>query len=72
MATSGAKNPSIRKFIDVQKALKGASYPASKEDLLKVAKQNGADGDAMEALAAMADDEYANPAQVSKAVGNEG
>lgn len=72
MASTGANNPSICKFIDVQQALKGASYPASKDALLKVAKQNDADEDAMEALAAMADDAYADPAQVSKAVGNEG
>ncbi|MEM5436091.1 DUF2795 domain-containing protein [Paraburkholderia diazotrophica] len=71
MSTSNAKNPAIRKFIDVQKALKGASYPAAKKDLLNTAKQNGADEEAMEALAALPDEQYANPAEVSKAVGNE-
>jgi hypothetical protein len=68
---SNAKNPQIRKFIDVQKALKGADYPAKKDQLLKLAKQNGADEDVMEALAALEDEEFESPAAVSKALGNE-
>lgn len=68
---SNAKNPQIRKFIDVQKALKGADYPARKDALLKLAKQNGADEDVMEALAALGDEEFETPAAVSKAIGNE-
>ncbi|MBP0588289.1 DUF2795 domain-containing protein [Paraburkholderia sp. LEh10] len=71
MTASDAKNPQIRKFIDVQKALKGASYPSRKEELLKTAKGNGADEDVMEALAALSDEEFDSPAAVSKAVGNE-
>ncbi|HVE08361.1 MAG TPA: DUF2795 domain-containing protein [Paraburkholderia sp.] len=66
-----AKNPQIRKFIDVQKALKGASYPATKESLLKTAKENDADEETMEALAALPDTQLDSPAAVSKAVGNE-
>lgn len=68
---SNAKNPQIRKFIDVQKALKGADYPAKKDVLLKLAKQNGAEEDVMEALAALGDEEFDSPAAVSKALGNE-
>ncbi|QYD67060.1 DUF2795 domain-containing protein [Paraburkholderia edwinii] len=68
---SNAKNPQIRKFIDVQKALKGAAYPATKESLLKTAKENGADEEVMEALAALADEPLDSPAAVSKAIGNE-
>jgi hypothetical protein len=71
MTASGAKNPQIRKFIDVQKALKGASYPARKEELLKTAKGNNADEEVMEALAALPDDEFDSPAAISRAVGNE-
>jgi hypothetical protein len=68
---SNAKNPQIRKFIDVQKALKGADYPADKETLLKLAKQNGADEEVMEALAALGGESFESPAAVSKAIGNE-
>ncbi|ALL71789.1 Protein of unknown function (DUF2795) (plasmid) [Paraburkholderia caribensis MBA4] len=63
MSTSHAK------FIDVQKALKGASYPARKDSLLKTAKENDADEAVMEALAALPDEDYDSPAGVSKAVG---
>jgi hypothetical protein len=71
MSTSNPKHESGRKFIDVQKALKGESYPARKEVLLKTAKENDADEDVMEALAALPDEDYESPAAVSKAVGNE-
>jgi hypothetical protein len=71
MTSSNANNPPIRKFIDVQKALNGASYPAVKADLLKTAKDNDADEDVMEALAALPDDPFDSAAAVSKAVGNE-
>lgn len=47
MTASDANNPQIRKFVNVQKALKGASYPARKEELLRIAKGNGADEDVM-------------------------
>ena len=35
---------------DVQKALKGADYPASGEELARLAEDNGADGDLVEKL----------------------
>lgn len=68
---SGAKNPQIRKFIDVQKALKGADYPASKDHLLETARKNGADEEVIQALSGLGDEELDSPAAVSKAIGNE-
>jgi len=68
---SNAKNPQIRKFIDVQKALKGAEYPASKDSLLETAKRNGADQEVIDALAGLGDEKLESPAAVSKAIGNE-
>lgn len=59
------------RFIDVQKALKGASYPADKSNLLETARSNGADRDVIDAIDALPEREYANPADVSKGVGNE-
>ncbi|ALP68450.1 hypothetical protein AN416_36555 (plasmid) [Paraburkholderia caribensis] len=60
---------STARFIEVQKALKGASYPARKDALLKTAKENDADETVMEALAALPDEDYDSPAAVSQAVG---
>lgn len=58
-------------FIDVQKALKGANYPADKKSLIETAKENGADDDVMKRLNDLPDQEYQSPADVSKGVGNE-
>ncbi len=70
-STSSNGGP-IRKFIDVQKALKGASYPADKASLLDTAKGNGADDEVLDALERLPEQEYGSPAEVSKGgVGNE-
>lgn len=71
MATSKSDGGPIRKFVDVQKALRGASYPADKDSLLETAKNNGADDEVMEALNALPDQEYGSPAEVSKGIGQE-
>ncbi|WP_082933293.1 DUF2795 domain-containing protein [Mycolicibacterium elephantis] len=36
--------------IDVQKALSGATYPSSKQNLIELAKTNGADDEIVESL----------------------
>ncbi|MFX1766825.1 DUF2795 domain-containing protein [Paraburkholderia sp. A1RI-2L] len=59
------------RFIDVQKALKGASYPADKQSLLECARSNGASEEVVHALDGLPEREFANPADVSKGVGNE-
>lgn len=55
--------------IQLQKHLKGVDYPASKENLINHAKQNGADEDALSALEQLPDEKYETPTDVSKAVG---
>ena len=55
--------------IQIEKFLKGADYPASKEDLLKLAQQNGADEQVRATLQQLPDQQYGSPADVSKAVG---
>ncbi|MBD2022347.1 DUF2795 domain-containing protein [Leptolyngbya sp. FACHB-36] len=55
--------------IQLQKHLKGMNYPASKDDLIEHAKDNGADENALSVLEQLPDDEYETPAEVSKAVG---
>jgi hypothetical protein len=54
--------------IDIQKALSGMDYPASKEQIVQHAEQNGADAEVLEALRKIEDREYEGPSGVSKAV----
>jgi hypothetical protein len=55
-------------FIQVQKALGGISYPATKEQLIEHARGKKAGQDILEALQNLPDQEYDSPAEVSKAV----
>ncbi|WP_093577965.1 DUF2795 domain-containing protein [Geodermatophilus amargosae] len=52
--------------IDIQKALKGMEYPATKEKILEHAK--GGDEDVVTALQKIDDREYEGPSGVSAAV----
>ncbi len=54
--------------IDIQKALGGIDYPASKEDIVKHARDKGGDSDVIEALEKIEDREYDGPSGVSAAV----
>ncbi|GAA4931776.1 DUF2795 domain-containing protein [Streptomyces coeruleoprunus] len=54
--------------IEIQKSLGGVSYPASKDEIVKQAKQHGADRKIMDALKSMPDKEYDSPAEVNKEV----
>jgi hypothetical protein len=49
--------------------LKGIHFPAQKRDLVQQAKKNGAELDIMQVLNAMPEQEFANIAEVMKAVG---
>jgi len=53
---------------DVQKALKGADYPASREDLVSLAERNGADAEVVDALRDADAGSFDSPADVMKAV----
>ena len=54
--------------IDIQKALSGVDYPASKDDLVSHAERNGGDDEVLEALRTIEDREYEGPSGVSSAV----
>jgi hypothetical protein len=54
--------------IDIQKALSGMDYPASKDQIVQHAEQNGADQEVVEALKKIDDREYEGPSGVSSAV----
>lgn len=58
--------------IDLQKALKGAEYPAGQDDLVSVAKSNGADDTLVKKLGQTGTKRFDGPDEVQKAVfGNE-
>lgn len=52
--------------IDIQKALGGMDYPASKDDIVKHATDKGADDSVLESLRNLADREYDSPTDVNK------
>lgn len=54
--------------IDVQKALKGAHYPAKGKELAKIAEDNGADKELVKQLQQHSKDSYDGPNEVQHAV----
>ena len=54
--------------IDIQKALSGMDYPASRDQIVAHAEQNGADEEILNALRGIDDREYEGPSGVSSAV----
>ena len=60
----GKMNP-----IEVQKHLKGMSYPASKDDIVSTAQGNGADDALLEQLRGMNEKEFTGPDDVMEALG---
>jgi Protein of unknown function (DUF2795) len=55
-------------FIEVQKALGGISYPATRDQLVEHARGKNASKDILDALQSLPDREYDGPNEVSKAV----
>ncbi len=49
--------------------LRGVDFPARKDDLMRRARENGADGDVLEVIESMPDEEFGNMADVMKAYG---
>jgi Protein of unknown function (DUF2795) len=56
--------------IQLQKHLSGVDYPASKEELVKHARQRGADQEALRTLESLPRDRFNSPNDVSEAVGD--
>jgi len=54
----------------VQKFLKGVDYPASKDDLISIAEQEGADENVQAILEQLPDVEYSSPVEVSEGIGS--
>lgn len=55
--------------VELQKHLKGVDYPASKEDLIKNAEQQGADDNALFMLKQLPDRQYEKPTDVNHEIG---
>ncbi|WP_169978969.1 MULTISPECIES: DUF2795 domain-containing protein [unclassified Microbispora] len=58
--------------IQLQKHLKGVDYPAGKSDLIRTARDHGADDNVIDALERIPDRQYDGPNAVSKAVSDAG
>ena len=54
--------------IELQKHLKGISYPASRDELVATAEGNGAPGEIVDALRSTGETEFSGPDQVQKAL----
>ncbi|MEU2516610.1 DUF2795 domain-containing protein [Streptomyces syringium] len=54
--------------IELQKALKGAPYPADREKLVDVARKNKADSAVVEKISHLDQKSFESPAEVQKAV----
>jgi hypothetical protein len=55
--------------VQVQKFLDGVDFPASKEELISTARDEGADDNVIQTLQRMPDDQFQTPADVSEAIG---
>lgn len=55
--------------ISLQKHLKGTSYPATKQDLVRRAESNQAPDDVIETIRHLPQDRYESPAEVMRSFG---
>jgi Protein of unknown function (DUF2795) len=56
--------------IEVQKHLKGMSYPATKDDVVSTAEQNGADDELVSQLRGLEKEEFSGPDDVMRSLGS--
>ena len=55
--------------VEIEKALKGMNYPASKQDLVQKAKQNNASQDVIQTIENLPQNQFKSPTDVQKAWG---
>jgi hypothetical protein len=58
--------------VELQKFLKGVDYPASKEEIVRRARENGVGDDVAAALQHLDANRFESPADVSEALGESG
>lgn len=56
---------------EIQQALKGMDYPASKQELMQQAKKNNANQNVMQAIENLPEQKFNSPTAVQKAWGQE-
>ncbi|HLZ23945.1 MAG TPA: DUF2795 domain-containing protein [Ktedonobacterales bacterium] len=71
MAEHGALESSGKRIspVQMQKHLKGTSYPASKDDLVRQAQTNHASNEMVEQIRALPAESFGGPKDVMKALG---
>ena len=57
--------------IEVQKHLKGMDYPATRDEVVAKAEENGASDEVLEQLRGMGSDNFTGPDDVMEALGRE-
>lgn len=57
------------KQMEVQRRLRGINYPATLDDVLAVAEENGADEDLLDDLRSLDQEEFEGPDDVLRALG---
>ena len=55
--------------VQVEKALKGMDFPASKQEVINYAKQHGADAQVEQTLNSLPNETFNKPTDISKAIG---
>jgi hypothetical protein len=55
--------------IQVQKFLRGIDYPATKDDLVRTAQDEGADDNVLDTLRGLSQQDFNSPNDVSEAIG---
>ncbi len=63
------KNQNMVNPVQVQKFLSGIDYPCSKDDLIKTARQHGADDNVINTLQKLPNKSYDAPTEVTKQLG---
>ncbi len=63
------KSPSVRSPIQLQKFLGGVDYPAKKADIIKHARDHGADKKVLDTLKSMPGNDFNSPNDISEAFG---
>ncbi len=63
------KNSTVKSPIQLQKFLGGVDYPAKKSDIIKHAREHGADKKVLETLKAIPGNDYNSPNDISEAFG---
>ena len=57
--------------VEIEKALKGMDYPASKNELVQKAKQNKASNEVVQTIEGLPGNKFNSPIDVQKAFGKE-